>query len=149
MGGTRIVVTELKLGVPCATRILISQKASDKLDAFLTEKDSEDRFAKTLKRIAAHGFWNFQGPGRTVRPEGGGVFAIGISKFLFRIAGFYSKADRTEFVAIDAYEKPGQRRGRDERGPEGNRVCREAARVKEETDWREYVITPKIVRPPD
>jgi hypothetical protein len=141
MGDTRLVVTELRLGVRCTTRILISEHAKKKLEKFLRKKDPNRILWKTLSRIARDGFANFTGEDRIVRPEGVGVYAIGVQDNLFRLAGFFPiDQHKVTFVITDAYEKPGQKRG-----PKGDNACKEAARIKRENDWREYVYAPRLV----
>jgi len=145
-----MVVEELRFDFKCLTRILISERASQKLAEFLKFTDN-GQYRKTLEKIAQKGFWNFQGVSHVVRPEGEGVYAIGIPKFVYRLAGFYSKLDRVgqgiEFVATDSYMKPGQKGGRNVRGPEGDRVCDEAARIRDAEAWIERKISsPRIVR---
>lgn len=61
--------------------------------------------------MAKTGFVHYEnGP---VRSEGQGVFAFGIRAHLFRLMGFYGDDGlKDEYFAIDADEKPGQKRGR-------------------------------------
>lgn len=91
------------------TEVWISAAADKALMGFARCNEGK-RFARKLFEVAKAGFVHFEsGP---VRSEGQGVFAFGIRAHLFRLIGFYGDDGlKDEYFAIDADEKPGQKRG--------------------------------------
>ncbi len=103
-------VTEFPFGVPCKTRLWLSEKASREIHRFMRKGDPDGRVLKHLKRCAQQGFWlSEQGTRPSVKHEWSGVYRIGFDYSLFRLIGFYvDGTNKSEFVAIDAMMKHGQ-----------------------------------------
>ena len=59
------------------------------------------------------------------------MYRIGTVDSLFRIIGFYENDDKTDFIALDAFSKSGQKLS-----PAERRRVDEVAWVKKDGDWK-------------
>ena len=91
------------------------------------------RFLKKLKSFAEVGFSEHEHRDGPIRHEkdSGGVYRVAHTvKSLFRLIGFYGAA-KTEFIAIAAFRKRGQKLS----GPQRDRI-RKVAMVKQQGAWK-------------
>src|SRR6266545_502161 len=123
-------VEELFAGDPCRTKLWVSVQVSRAISDFaLKNRRSVEQLLKRLQHYTKNGFSNYEGDG-PIRYEWDGVYRIGHKSNLFRIIGFYD-GGKTEFIAIEAFTKHGQKLSK----PEKNRI-NEVVRVKEQRLWR-------------
>jgi hypothetical protein len=125
-------VIEVPFGVPCQTRLWVSQAALRQIARYRKKGDPDGAFWKKLRRFAENGFALYErGDRPPIRAEGGGVYRIGTVDSLFRIIGFYEDDNKTSFIAVDAFLKRGQKLDASER-----RRIDEVARVRRDHDWQ-------------
>jgi hypothetical protein len=117
----------------CGTRLWLSQRAAEGLAEFRKKGDPNGAFWKKVQRMARVGFRYYEGSrGMPIRPEGGGVYRIGIHGSLFRIVGFFKDESRSDFIGVDVFLKSGQDLSRSER----DRIDA-VAKVKQNGSWKE------------
>ena len=127
------VVDSLFEGSKYATEVWISDKAAKAFKKFKKRDPSmASRFLQSLEHYAEAGFANFEGKkGTPVRHEGDAVYRVAYSASLFRLIGFYEEADKTVFIAMDAFLKGGQELSSSER----NRL-KNVASIRDKQEWR-------------
>ena len=136
-------VGDLFLDLPCNTRVWVAQPVTDALAkrARKHQRDVAVLLAR-LKRYAQNGFELYEGNNKPIRPESDGVYRIGHPDDLFRIIGFYAHDARSDFVAIDSFEKHGHSLAASDR----DRIAH-AARIKKLNLWKkrpEYAQYPRL-----
>jgi hypothetical protein len=99
-----VVVYPLHTGQGFKTEVWISERAFD-LMVEVTEKNPKEQIAVKLEHYATNGFGLFEGSKSPIRSELG-AYRIG-HKTLFRLYGSYSKANRAEFLILDASDTKG------------------------------------------
>jgi len=125
-------VYELNFGTTCRTRIWLSETALKELSRFRRKGDPNGVWFKKLKHHAVNGLVNAErSTPPIVRHEGQGVYRIGFRDSLFRLVGFYSNGQKSEFIVIDALTKSGQKLSKAER----DRI-KAIADVKSSVLWR-------------
>ena len=106
-----IEVKEVQLAKDPKTRLWFSEKVQKEVAYFRRRGDPNGAFWMKLKRCCEIGFaYAEQGGWPIIKHEWDGVCRIGIKSSVFRIVGFYAGDNKTDFIAIDAFEKQkGQR----------------------------------------
>lgn len=113
------------------TEVYLSEDVLKSL-AKLRKKDrvAVDRYLQKLDRWAKDGFELHEGnDGHPVRHEGDKVYRVGFGT-LFRLIGFYYKG-KAMFLAIDHFEKGGQKLSDAERGR-----IKAVAKVRKDGNWK-------------
>jgi len=90
------------------TRVWFSPSVQRAVGNFRKTGDPNGRFWKKLKHISSAGFDVYIGRDSIVRPEGDGIYRLGIMGSLFRIVGFFENDRFDNFIAIEAFLKKGQ-----------------------------------------
>ncbi len=117
------------------TRLWLSDAAMGIVKSWFRKhrRDVEELLQK-LEHCANAGFGLYEGEGRPIRREWGGVYRIGHRASLFRLIGFYEDDTKTDFIVIDGFKKRGQQLSQAERA----RID-EVARVKAQGLWRRRI----------
>lgn len=140
-------VAELFSGSQCQTRLWLAQPVADAL-AKRSRKHRQEVgiLMARLRRYAQNGFALYEGNAKPIRPEPDGVYRIGHPDDLFRIIGFYDHDSRTDFIAIDAFEKRGHGLSASDQARIAN-----VARVKKQGLWKKknnYAQYPRLAQTP-
>jgi hypothetical protein len=125
-------VEELFAKQPCKTRLWASDAARESI--FDLDKTVRGQFLKKLSYYCQHGFAAFSvGDKAPIRHVWGGVYRIGIRSSLYRLVGFFENDGN--FIAIDGFEKRGQKLG----AAESARIDK-VATVKANGTWKRKVV---------
>ncbi len=106
-----LVVEPLFVGPQYQTQVWASREAQAKLEEYVrTKADVGVRYANSADHYARAGFAHYEGKDRPIRHKHEwGIYAIEPAKTLFRLYGFYSTANKTEFIIPSATLKRGNK----------------------------------------
>lgn len=117
------------------TAVWISAAAAKEFGEYQRTEQPRSRFIKKLDHFAKTGFGTYEGERKPIHSVGNGVLRVGGDWTLFRLLGFYSRDDKSEFVVMAAVTKRGQRYDAAERA-----TIEEIARVRDGRNWQR--VTP-------
>lgn len=127
-------VDSFLVGTEYETEVWYSPQVSKALEKLL-EQDAKQggKVLNKLDLYARQGFRNQEGDRGPIRNEGNGVWRIGLWGDLFRILGFYTSDRKNEFIAIEAFDKKGQKLLKQER-----KRIKEVAKTKRNDTWSRH-----------
>jgi len=109
------------------TKLFVSDSVIDEIANM--DGSVKNRLNKVLKRCTQRGFWNSIGvEGCPIKLEWGMVYRIRYE--MFRIIGFFEFDERSDFIAISAFNKAGQKLNDRERG-----IVNNVVNIKQSKTW--------------
>lgn len=113
------------------TQVWATSAVTKKLLQFHRKSNEGKRLMKKLADMAGSGFDLFTGSSLPIRPEGNGVYRIGIDDSLFRLIGFKDPVRPNRFVVTGAGMKRGQQLNAEDRAQ-----ITTAAKILRDRGWR-------------
>lgn len=125
-----VIVDRLFVGTSYATEVWSSDSVIKALNDLQNSGTKSAGIVAKLDYYASAGFRRFEGKHNPIRNENNGVWRIGLSGDLFRIIGFYTSDRKNEFIAIESFQKHGQKLRKHER-----KIIKYVAHIKRDELW--------------